>query len=377
MSPIPAREGAETRLAPRIRYHEVMLFHRPRITMLVGILGLCLAGGLLRTGGVFANAESVRMVFVGDTGSGSDRQRAVAAGIQRLAAAGGLDAVVLLGDNIYGRNKAALFQDRFLDVYSRLFSLGVPFHAALGNHDVERCRVADAEELPRDASAYQEGDSCWAHEQMAIPRFGYRDGHRYYSFASAGDRPLVETFVLDSNTLLADGGADDEEGGAEGGGWDEAQVEWLETALRQSNATWKVLAMHHPVHSPKGRRILGWGHEAESDLLDRLEDIIVGQVDVVFQGHNHLYARMHPRRGVRYFVSGGGGKKPYRFVPDDDTVPRPRDHGRFNHFVLVEATRERMKYCVIDRAGALRDSGWFAKGDPADSPLPAQACPAG
>lgn len=334
---------------------------------------LILAGGLSALRAQSAESTAVHLIFIGDTGSGSDRQRDLAARMHKLAGRVRLDGVFLLGDNVYGRDKEDLFRERFLDVYRDLLSANVPFHAALGNHDVERCQVAPGPELPRGAAAYLDSDRCWAQEQIDIPEFGYSDGGRYYSVVSDGDPPLVEVFVLDSNTLIPEGGLGDG-GGAEGGGSDEAQLEWLRTALDESRATWKILTMHHPIHSPKGQRALGLGHEAEVGLRERLEEIIVGKIDVVFQGHNHLYARMHPRRGVRYFVSGGGGKKPYRFVPDEDTVARPQDRGKLSHFVFAEITRDRFQYCVLDEKGVARDGGWFGKGDPSDQLLPEGAC---
>ncbi len=319
-------------------------------------------------------AGVVNMIFLGDTGTGDARQREVGSQMAEIARREPLDYVVLLGDNIYGGNKGNSFGEKFLKVYDSLFTLGVHFHAALGNHDVEDCRVAGTDPLPAGDGAYIDTADCWAREQLQVGRFGYEGGRRYYSFASPEDPPLVETFVLDSNTLRGGGDEDDEEG-ALGATTDAAQLEWLRQALGASRATWKILAMHHPVHSPKGRRLFGLGHKPETDLRAVLEPVIVDRVDVVFQGHNHLYARMLPLHGVRYFVSGGGGQKPYRFNPDEDTVARPGDRGRFNHFVYTRITRDRFQYCVIDKEGTPRDGGWFRKGDAEDTPFPPGGCP--
>ncbi len=345
--------------------------HRPSpVRALILVLVLAIAAGLSPGG----QGEAVNMVFVGDTGTGDARQLEVRSRIVDVAQRVVLDYVVLLGDNIYGGHKGRSFGSKFLDVYAPLFSRGVEFHSALGNHDVEDCRVVAKEPLPATDEAYIDSPKCWVREQIEVKRFGYNGGRRYYSFASPENPPLVETFVLDSNTLRGDGDDDDEEG-ALGASSDVAQLEWLRRALEASRATWKLLAIHHPIHSPKGRRMLGLGHAPETELRGELENVIVGRVDVVFQGHNHLYARMLPRKGVRYFVSGGGGQKPYHFNPDADTVARPEDRGRFNHFIYARISRDKFQYCVIDREGRQRDGGWFRQGDAEDTPFPPDVCP--
>ena len=274
-------------------------------------------------------------------------------------------AVFTMGDNIYDNGEAEHFGPRFLDMYRSLFDRGVPFHAALGNHDIRKCDVAAADPLPRNADAYKSGQRCWVDQQLGTPEFGYPRGQRYYSVV-LGDS-LVEVFVLDSNTLASDQTVLES-------GVDSAQVNWLGQALDESTAVWKVVTLHHTMHTPAGDGFLWAGHTPELDLRAQLEPIFAGRVDVVFQGHNHLYARMLPQRGIRYFVAGGGGKKPYKFKPDAMTVARD-DKGRFNHFVYAQVTEGYFQYCTIDSDGAIRDGGRFAKGDAADTPFTAGQCP--
>ena len=63
------------------------------------------------------------------------------------------------------------------------------------------------------------------------------------------------------------------------------QRQWLEQQLQQSSAKWKILVLHHPLHSIKGN----------NNLIQRwMFDDLVRQygVDLVLQGHEHAYARM-------------------------------------------------------------------------------------
>ena len=310
------------------------------------------------------------MVFVGDTDSGDSRAKKTRDAIVTAVAHAGASHLFLLGDNVYESGQAEHIAPKFIDVYSPVLRLGVSIHAALGNHDVRLCRGTPRRPVPRDASAYVPGRACWAADHLATPEFGYKDGARYYVVTIPSDEePLVDAFVLDSNTL----GRNQNKIVGE----DSTQLTWLNAVLEESTARWKVIVMHLPVYSPPRSRFLVFkGRRADRRLRAQLEAILVKHgVDVVFQGHQHMYARLLPQMGFRYIVAGGGSRKPYAFRPSGDTYRRT-DGGRFNHFVYVKATEERFEYCAVDSAGVVRDGGWFSKGDADHTPYPAEKCPA-
>lgn len=64
-----------------------------------------------------------------------------------------------------------------------------------------------------------------------------------------------------------------------------AQRAWLQEKLHESLAKWKIVVLHHPLYSVKGKY---------QNLMQRMAfDDIIRQydVDVVLQGHEHAYAR--------------------------------------------------------------------------------------
>ena len=329
--------------------------------------------------------RSIYLGILGDSGTGKEDQRAVANQLALAKARNALDYVILLGDNIYNNGEARFIRPKYLDVYGSLLD-DVAFHAALGNHDVRKCDIVRAERLPRDAAAYEDCDV--QHQLDPKNRFGYRDGNRYYTLpigragadagarsedsdngaAALADRPLVEVFVLDSNTL-------DTSQSLIPRGDDRAQLEWLDESLGVSRAIWKVAAMHHPMHSP---RASGWfsGHAREERLEEQIESILVEHdVDVVFAGHNHFYARMVPQDGIRHFVAGGGGRGVYRYRREPGYVYEDEERGKFHHFVHVRVSESKFEYCTVDADGNVRDSGWFGKDDATDHTFQNRACP--
>jgi len=311
-----------------------------------------------------AGAQEVHVAFLGDGGVGDSKQRAVAAQMLK----DNPSRVFLLGDNIYSDGDRRYFGSKFGDIYAPLLTKGIQFHASLGNHDVEGCDATPLNPLPADGRAYvADGLRCNAAYHLSLGPFGYVRNLRYYSVGVPPVNPVMEVFVLDSNTLktsqskllLRD---------------DTAQLAWLDQALGASRAPWKVVIMHHPPHSPTtGAKSfffvpVGGGRTREFQLEQQLSPILrKHRVDAVFAGHNHFYARMAPQDGIRYFVSGGGGRKTYGFEAAPGYVLAGAD---WYHFMSVRVTPTTFTYRAIDSAGVVRDSGWWSKGDAADRALP-------
>jgi tartrate-resistant acid phosphatase type 5 len=310
--------------------------------------------------------QDVRMAFLGDQGTADNAQRMVR---QRLLARSP-PFVFLLGDNLYSYGEASHIGPAFDEMYRPVMARGSAFHAALGNHDVRLCALTPVQPLPPDADAYVwRAGGCDVEVQLAHDGFGYRAHRRYYSVTTGPSaHPMAEVFVVDSNTLAV--------AGRKGTGRDEAQLQWLDQALALSGARWKIVIMHHPPESPSawGASIgVGAGHEAERQLADQLQPILKRHdVDAVFAGHNHFYARMRPQGGIRYFVAGGGGRATYGFTWAPHYVA---SGGSFLHHVYVRLTHDRFEYYVIDQEGVSRDAGWFAKGDAEDTVFPAGTLP--
>ncbi len=250
----------------------------------------------------------VRFVALGDVGTGDSNQLAIARQMTEYYTERPFDAVLMLGDNIYGDGDPAKLPERFERPYAELLRRGVRFYAVLGNHDVSKGRAAQMSYGP-----YNMG------------------GRAYYSFVK-GDN-LVEFFALDSTAM------------------DEAQLRWLEGALAASKARWKIAYFHHPIYSS------GKKHGSSSKLRALLEPLFVRYgVAAVFSGHDHIYERTKPQQGVQYFVSGAGGqlrrgninRGSAFFAAGNDDV---------NSFMYVEVSRDRLAFWAVDAAGNILDKG--------------------
>lgn len=247
------------------------------------------------------NAGTVKFAVIGDNGTGDAAQYQVAEQMMRFRQHFPFDLVLMLGDNFYGAQRPSDLVMKFERPYKLLLDVGVTFQAALGNHD--------------------EPDS------VNYPPLNM-SGQRYYSFA----RGNVRFLVLDTNSL------------------DPKQVQWLETTLQDSREAWKISYFHHPLYSNAGR------HGTSIDIRLRLEPLLTKYgVNVVFSGHDHVYERLKPKKGITYFVCGSGGKlRKGDLVPSDMTAA---GFDRDQAFMLVEVDAAELHFETISRTGATVDAG--------------------
>lgn len=208
----------------------------------------------------------VRLIAMGDTGQSHVSSVANALYLE-YAEKSFDDGVLLLGDNLRRENQHGgeirhTAQEEFEKPFADLLREGVPFYAALGNHD------------------YDPGIKEF---ELRYPLF-HMKGRRYYSQSYGAG--LVDAFILDSVTLRDD----------------PAQVVWLERSLAESKAAWKIVALHHPVHSMAMR------HPPDPEMAERIEPILRRYgVSIVLQGHNHVYERLSPIHEITYMTVGSGG----------------------------------------------------------------------
>jgi predicted phosphodiesterase len=249
---------------------------------------------------------SVRFAVIGDTGSGSAKQREVGSMMIHYHTLFPFEFVLMMGDNMYGGEAPGDFVKKFSDPYKALLDNKVKFYATLGNHDQSL--------------------------QVNYENFNM-NGKEYYRFKKGN----VAFYSLNSNYM------------------DPKQVKWLEDELSRDTSEWKVCFLHHPPYSSAKK------HGSDSQLREVLEPIFLKHgVDVVLTGHDHVYERIKPQKGIYYFVSGAGGK--LRTGDIKETSPlTEKSYDRDMHFMLFEVSGNQMHFQAISRTGETIDSGVIAR----------------
>lgn len=193
--------------------------------------------------------------------------------------------IITVGDNAYPNGTQSEWDNNALAYYVNPMKRAL-FVPTLGNHDVNSSGAASwfnsAEiktfALPRNAPAGQE--------------------ERYFSFDSGN----VHFVVLDSNVP-----------------GDATQRAWLANDLATTTRKWKFVFLHHtPYSCANGIASLGSNATVRSNWNPLFEYY---GVDVVFDGHDHIYERSKPLdefsdpngtpgtdgRSSIYVMTGGGG----------------------------------------------------------------------
>src|SRR5207237_8558147 len=84
---------------------------------------------------------------------------------------------------------------------------------------------------------------------------------------------------------------------------DARPMSWIAQQFSLPRVTWVICSSHHPLYSHA--RL----HGPDVDLRARLEPgLEKNGVDVVLKGHEHVYERIKPQRGINYFVLGNVGE---------------------------------------------------------------------
>ncbi|MEZ6139518.1 MAG: LamG-like jellyroll fold domain-containing protein [Zavarzinella sp.] len=148
-----------------------------------------------------------------------------------------------------------------------------------------------------------ERNHAWYYRYFSLPNPEY-----YYSYSYGN----AEFFVVDTNKSVKAG---------------TEQFQWLDKALGNSKAKWKFVYHHHPAWSSDsddyGKTALGARGQGDKNARSLVELYEKHNVDIVFNGHIHLYERTWPLRGnkvdrskgVIYITSGGGGGRLEDFDP--------------------------------------------------------------
>ena len=233
---------------------------------------------------------------IGDWGTGWTTEYTLARRMCELHEEAPFDYVVTAGDNIYETGAPRDFDEKFYQPMRCLRRRGVQFRAVLGNHDI----------LTRNGRP-----------ELHEPRFGMNG--RNYVFREGG----VRFVMVDSNRM---------------------RKRWLRQALvTEDGDLWTVVVFHHPVYSSSS------GHESTGDFRYTLPDIFEKRgVDLVINGHTHVYAVTEPLHRIRYVTTGGGSASPHpcarRWYTERCVVAY--------HFLSIVAGPDEIKVVAIGRDGA-------------------------
>ena len=237
--------------------------------------------------------ESLKFAVVGDAGNGSQPQYEVGRQMWTSWAAFPFEFVVAVGDNMYGRQEPQDFVTKFEK----------PVPAAARRRASRFFGVA---RQPRQTG------------EPLLP--GLQHGRRALLHVRAPARAIRRArHQPDGSETAGLGGAD---------------------AATRAGSRGRSCVFHHPLYSDGGR------HGSNVELRVLLEPLLVRYgVSVVFAGHEHIYERTAPQKGITYFVAGSGGQLRKGDLHRSAMTAAGFDQDRT--FMLVEIAGDEMSFRTI------------------------------
>lgn len=229
------------------------------------------------------------LLVLGDWGSGTGDQEAVAGAMARYAEENGVAAILTTGDNFYSDNAELL-----LAPLEWAYKGAIPIWISWGNHDMESARRREVVE-----AAFRSPPHWTVHPWGQI-----------------------EIVILDSNQVES----------AE-------QLDFLARTLEDSQRS-TVVVFHHP---PLSCSQNGDTQTVLDSWVPRFDDDVV----LVLSGHDHNYQRFEDD-GVTYVVSGGGGQLLHKLTTCPDGHPQRLAGEAIHHFLVLEQSEEAITVEVVD-----------------------------
>jgi acid phosphatase len=277
-------------------------------------------GGLLPARLLAADSpRSLNFLAFGDWGrNGEKDQMEVAKQMGIAAATTRAQFIVSVGDNFYENGVASVddaqWKTSFEDVYTAA-ALQVPWRVVLGNHDYHGNTAAQIE--------YSKHSPRWT---MPAP---------YYQRTETIDESTAaDFFYIDTDPMQRKNAKTIA-----------PQMAWLESALRNSQAPWKIAIGHHPIYS-------GGEHGDTPYLVSHVLPLFEKYgVQVYFNGHDHDLQHLQAGR-VNLFCTGAGSK-PRSTTRTTHTLFAK---GSCSGFVAVSLLAETMTVQMLDDRGAVLHS---------------------
>ncbi len=232
------------------------------------------------------------LLVMGDWGSGTTSQGAVADAMHRYAEVNEVTAILTTGDNFYSDDAESL-----MEPYLWAEEAAIPFWVTWGNHDVE------------------------SETRIEVINETFGDPPRWAVFEWGG----VDVVVLDSNQITSP-----------------EQAAFFLSAMAASVEP-AIVVMHHPPYSCSH-------HGSTTELVNQVVGALDEDVFLVLSGHDHNYQRFD-HDGVSYVVTGGGGNAIYPIEECPANHPEPLAGAELHHFLAIDQDDEQVIVTAIDVSG--------------------------
>lgn len=211
-------------------------------------------------------ARGLRIIAIGDSGTGSQDQEKVARAIEKFCAEKGCDLGILLGDNFHPAGVQSVDDPQFVEKFEKPYAkLGIPFFAILGAHDWGR---KGAMYNWKAQIEYTGRSKSWV---MPSDVYSVKWGN-------------LKLIALNTNSFPRS----------------TVQKEWLKKELENSSIGWNLVLGHEHIQA--------YGYHGDTDFLVRdALPLLCGRADLYLSSHEHSLQVLKADCGLPLVVSGAAG----------------------------------------------------------------------
>jgi hypothetical protein len=270
---------------------------------------------------VVNSKAGLNFLALGDFGTGSTDQKAVAKAMQDFASENSMtpDALLLIGDNFYGSVQEGFtadskrWQSDIEEMYPAAAFPGL-MYPVLGNHDYH-----DNEDGEKAQLAYS-----------LKPAVRWKLPAKWYRLDLGGKIPLLTLICLDTNLPAVSGTGKNKKSGkprasltaAEA----EAQLNWFKSELASPRAPFTLVMAHHPLYSN------GEHGDTPALIADWAPLLQQHRVHAYLCGHDHDLQHLELEGSfTSHILSGGGGARTRKQNVTARKIPYGKDIHGFTH----------------------------------------------
>lgn len=267
------------------------------------------------------SASNTRFAIIGDFGKLSDESRSVSV----LVKSWHPDFIITTGDNNYPLGAEETIDDNIGSLYSTFI---YPYYGKYSPSPIKKNRF-----FPCLGNHDMDTDKGYPY----LKYFSLPGNKRYYDFIK-GD---IHFFVLSSDPREPDGVDITSK-----------QAEWVKKRIKASISRWKIVYFHHPAYSSPVK--IAYTGNLSPQNAGRKIDFPFSDwgVDIVLNGHVHVYERFQIQ-GIPYIINGLGGGEPYEFTKfnSESLVKFTGECGA----MLAEVEKNRVLFKFITTTGIIID----------------------
>lgn len=131
---------------------------------------------------------------------------------------------------------------------------------------------------------------------------------------------------------------------------------WIEDTLAESDKTWNIVVIHHPVYGMHDMFTVS--KDIRDNWLPILED---GRVDLVLCGHQHVYMRTRPIDGIVYVMGVSGAKRSKYYTGSNQPVYSEVIYSSGSNYQMIRATDKELELISYNKKGSVVDAARIGK----------------